>query len=180
MPKLFSTETLTRDMIYFCSASDFFSNFPAAWKNVSTRVYKLETKMSYQETDNPSYDAYIRGDLDKAIELIKKSKEKDYPVYESLRKRGVNVYRCRPVLLPLSDYLNWEFECYKENSKQGELIFLSEGLDIYKTHALHDFMLFDDKVALVHNYDENGLIQGGWMTTDSNKIASFKTLLNIL
>lgn len=176
MPNYVSTIEIVEEMSYFSSASDFFSNFHEAWRDVKNHVFKLETRQSYREPGNPSYDELEKGNFVKAVELIEESKKEDIKLYLSLKDRNVKFYRCRPISFPISDYLQWELECYKFNSLHGENIFISKTNEIYQNYALHDFMVFDDTLAFVHDYNHQGEIIGGWKSTNRNIIDNLSIL----
>lgn len=181
MPDLHSTRDIIANAEYFKTPDSFFGNFPDLWKCVKKCVRKLETRQIYKESGNPSYEAFFAGNFPKSLSLLEESREEDVPLYDSLRRRGVDFIWCRPVLYPFSDYLKWEFECYKFNEKWGEQIFISRDSDLYRQYALHDFMTFDEDRALVHDYDPGGEIQGGWMVRDPqlvrNLVNLFATIL---
>lgn len=173
------THDLVERSQYFDSPDRFFANFPAAWHGVAERVLKLETRQEYCELGNPSYEALQQGDWNEAIRLIPEFRAQDADLYESLKKRGVEFIRARPIALPLSQYLRWEFETYKESIKMGEHIFCCDAEtteDLFREFASHDFMVFDGVIALIHDYDECGLIQGGWAITDPHDVLSLAIL----
>jgi hypothetical protein len=178
MLNLVSTHKLIENLVYYRNASDFFSNFPSAWKKVEKQVLKLETRQVYREPGNISFDSLEKGDFNEAVNLISEARKGDIELYQSLAAREVIFTRCRPIELPLSDYLKWEIECYKFNIKYGEQIYVSEKNEIYEQYALHDFMVFDSEVAFIHDYNEKGEIRGGWMTTDKNVISNLTKLFS--
>ena len=108
-----------------------------------------------------------------AISKIPAARECDLELYSDLAARGVDFVRCRPIKFPLSDYLKWELECYKFNADHGERIYIGTGdklIHIYEEFVLHDFMVFDQRLAFIHDYDESGEIRGGWTTTETEAI----------
>jgi hypothetical protein len=147
---------------YFNSPELFFGNFSDAWRKVSCQALKLETRQSYIERGNKSFEALDRGDIDGAMKLMEEDREADSQLYKSLHVRGVDFIRCRPVVYPLTAYLKWEAASYKINARYGEKIYISQYGSLYRTTALHDFMIFDRSIAFVHDYDEFGEIRGGW------------------
>jgi len=93
-----------------------------------------------------------------------KSRAVDDELYESLRKRGIDFIRCRPVAFPLTAYMKWAMHAYEHNSRRGERIFWCNEIvlrEFFQNTAQHDFMVFDTRVAFVHDYDETGVIKGG-------------------
>lgn len=181
MNNIVSTTEIIKTAEYFSTHEKFFSNFPKAWSELKNTVYKLETKQVYDETGNISYDTLLKDGLSASIDLIPEVRECDLPLYKELNLKNISFLRCRPVELPLTLYLKWEFECYVINWNYGESIFCldyTDNYDLFNLYAHHDFMIFDESVAFVHNYDENGLIKGGWKIETKELINSLKLLFN--
>lgn len=174
-----ATSDLVADCTYFDGASSFFANFGAVWRDTKYQVLKLETRQEYQQPDNESYVAFTRGDLRRSMQLLDESVAGDRELYASLRDRGVDFIRCRPISKPMSPYLAWEMQHYEFNSREGERIYccdLNHVGNIFDQRAKHDFMVFDSSVAVIHNYDSSGGIAGGWMTRDEEKISILQSL----
>lgn len=172
-------QALTSRGEYRDTPEAFFAGFRNAWELVRGQALKLETRQAYEEPDNPSWRALAAGDWGRALDLIEESRQVDDSLYADLRSRGIDFIRCRPLEFPPSDYLRWEFRIYERNARQGERIFcLNRAIlaEFFETVATHDFMVFDTRLACVHDYDAKGLIQGGWWLDDP---ASIRTLIMI-
>lgn len=179
MSKAVSTSDLVRKARRLQDAEAFFALFPSAWRSLRREVWKLETRQVYQEPGNPSWELLVEGDLAGALALIPSVRQVDVDLYNSLAERGVEFLRCRPVQLPLTSYLEWELGCYDFNAKHGEKIFFvdrNESSELFDSYALHDFLIFDDHLALVHDYDDKGLIRGGWEITAAEDIKRLREL----
>ncbi|GAA5578332.1 hypothetical protein JFY64_02485 [Porphyromonas gingivalis] len=160
-----STSEIIKGYSYIASPDLFFENFQKAWKNLRSTVLKLETRQVYSEEGNESYRTLMTKGIEKAIELIPSSRSSDIELYTKLRKENIDFIRCRPIQLPLSKYLAWELECYVFNASHGEKIYCLDygtNRDIFIQQAQHDFMVFDNTLAFIHDYDLDGRIQGGW------------------
>lgn len=173
-----STKRIIRDSDYFDSPQLFFKNFAEAYRIVESEISKLETRQVYDETGNQSYDLLIAGEVSESLNLIPKIREVDHQLFKKLSLKNVSFKRCRPIILPLSNYLKWEIYCYFENEKMGEEI---KFLDFHSNSELfnrakHDFMIFDSKIAFIHNYNEEGRIVGGWVTRRKRLISELKHL----
>jgi hypothetical protein len=176
---LISTTAIVSGAGYSADPKAFFAQFRPAWTEVRSQVLKLETRQSYQQPGNPSYDALVAGDLGRAIELIPASVEGDKALYASLRERRVDFVRCRPVAYPFTPYLVWEMRHYEFNAREGERIFCCELLEneqLFADYAQHDFIVFDDSVAFVHDYDDMGGIRGGWTVSRLDHISELQRL----
>ena len=183
MKYLATTTELSESAEFFDSAATFFGNFGKAFESVRCQILKVETRQSYIEPDNPSYEALASGDWGLSMQLLEAAREVDRPLYDDLRNRGVDFLRCRPIKYPLTQYLKWEFNVYEYNSKHCERIFCCnyDAVDTLFTENIgHDFMVFDSRIAFIHNYDENGLNKGGWMVTELESILSLQKLFVFL
>lgn len=177
--ELVSIQTLISQGDYRATPDKFFAGFRNAWETVRCQALKLETRQVYIEPDNPSWLALTAGDWDGALKALEKSRQVDDGLYSDLRQRGIDFVRCRPIVFPPTDYLRWEYQVYKRNAEQGERIFcLNRAIlaELFDTVATHDFMVFDTRLACVHDYDAEGLIQGGWWLDDP---AAIKALVAI-
>lgn len=147
---------------------EFGNAFAESWRGVNARLYKLEAWQTYQEPDTKSLRAYENGEIEKVEQLIEEEAEADRFVYEDVRKNGTPFIRLRLVKLPLSKYLEWEFWNYQVRQRLGETIMVIDQTSDPMTlpnSSFFDFLLFDDSVALVHDYGRDGLQVGGWLVT---------------
>lgn len=180
---LLSTKEISENSKYFDSPESFFANFDKPWKTVLFQVLKVETKQSYDESGDPSFEILKEGDLERAIKLLKELPEDGPEINERIKKENIDFIRCRPVMLPLTDYLKWEFESYKISVTQSQRIFCvlqEDAKGIFDKLAMHDFMVFDRDIAFIHNYDENGLIRGGWLIDNPDHINNLIFIFSLI
>lgn len=188
MNTLSSTSNIVENITYFKTPTSFFANFPMAFDLTRSQILKIETRQSYIENENKSYQEMRKGSFERSLELLEASRKDDKDIYDSLKSRGIDFIRCRPIKYPLSDYIKWELHVYDYNSIYGERIFCCNYevvKEILKNNILHDFMVFDSRLALIHNYDSDGEIRGGWITYNIDHIIElqkmfifFKSLCN--
>ena len=177
------TDDLIHSGRYAGSPQDFFSGFGAAYDAVRGQILKYEGRQEYNEPGNVSFDAFAKGDIDRAVALIRESKKDDEPIYQKLAEQRVEIVRLRSVKKPLSKYLIWEIENYKISEELGERIFffnhdqLSEFL---AANVHHDFMIFDARFAYMHDYGEDGTLKGGWRFDDVSSISALLSLFAFL
>lgn len=162
------------------SLDEFSSEFSEAWTQIKSRFLKLECWQRYQELGaNESQEAYNRGDIARAQELLKKEAEADRPLYEDIGRQGVDYARIRLVQRPLTSYMQYELLAYKIRAQMGENIEVVEyDPDVeLPNDDYFDFLLFDRHTALIHDYGsgEVGLQSGGWVTHDSDVIAMLES-----
>jgi hypothetical protein len=179
MSDLVDVSSLIGKSRYVESPDKFFRGFHPAWREVKCQVLKMETRQVYVEPGNKSYDLMVFGKKRESLRMMRRSLAADDILYKSLAKRGVDFIRCRPAKRPFSDYLKWELQTYRITSLKGERIFICDyekNKTFFTRHATHDFMVFDNKVAFVHDYDELGLIRGGWVVKDASAILGLQSL----
>ena len=145
---------------------EFGSIFEFLWGKVEFRFFKLERLQAYQEPDDQSYQAFMRGDMNAAVKYLEERIAAQAPLYESMVKRGFEFVRVRAVELPISHYLHYEFKAYKISARYGEKILIVEltpGKSQPEFFQSSDYLLFDSLAVLIHRYDANGLLLGGWL-----------------
>jgi hypothetical protein len=178
-----STSTIASDYGYIDDASTFFSEFSESWKSVKSQVLKLEQRQTYVERGNVSLELFLEGKVGESIALIPEIRSGDLDLYKNLQSRKVDFFRCRPVQLPLSEYLKWEFECYHFNIKYGEKIYCLDW-NVFQNHfdeiIQHDFMVFDHSLAFIHDYDDRGEIQGGWVISKPAHITNLIAVYSLV
>lgn len=183
MSKLLSTTEMVMNMDYHNTPYSFFGLFQEAWKSVEHQVIKLETKQSYVEKDNASWSKILERKYNEAISLLYKERIVDVDLYFSLLDKNIDFIRCRPIILPITEYLKWEIHCYKFNSIFKEKIyflFRDSETAIFDEIANHDFMVFDRKIAFIHDYNNDGEILGGWSTTDVTLINNLIMIFSLI
>lgn len=162
---------------------EFFREFQSEWDKLKFRFFKLERQQAYQEPDDPSYQAFARGDLSEAIRLVRERIREQKPLYEVARQKGIDIIRVRVVERPLSDYLQYEFEAYKVSQEYGEQVRLVMASALANDAALaraSDFLLFDHAPALIHDYDPNGLLCDGWIVRSISACHAYEQIANRL
>ena len=143
----------------YLAPADFRSQFRASWDAAEVRYLKVERRQAYNQTGDPSYEAFVRGDYGKAAELLREALMQQESMYRAAQDKGLKLVRLRLTELPLSDYLRYyEFPSYLISQDElGEEIFVGtvqpEGrLD----DLLPDCIIFDSTVMYVNTYDGCG------------------------
>ena len=128
-----------------------------AWKKAERSVFRLEAIPVYKvPEDLILFEKWKQGRL----ELDARSKE----WLKNLKKtsqRGVKIQRVRVVPLPLSDYIRYEIDFWKNSVKCGEEILSLKSKDYGKIiknldFTPKDFWMFDDKALIIFLYDSRG------------------------
>lgn len=168
---------------YACQRLDeggWRSSFRKLWPTLTQRYFMFEGRQAYAQPGDPSYEAFIRGDLAEAARQLASAIAAQEGLYSALFRKGVDFVRVRAVELPLSPYLrDYEFPAYRISSQYGERILilrLSETEPSSQFFAASDFLLFDSSAALVHDYDPTGLLRGGWLCRNAEYCAQLYAL----
>jgi hypothetical protein len=147
-------------------SAGFYAAFERHWVGLRSRFFKLEPLQAYQEPDNPSFLDFRRGDSASAAAKLEEVVCQNSRYHTDACRRGVTMTRVRLVELPLSDYLRWEFQSYRVSARYGERILVLDLTGAPRSGPLWnsgDFVLFDCSAVLVHRYDPDGFLRGGWL-----------------
>jgi hypothetical protein len=151
------------------------------WNEMSQEWFKLEVLQDYTpEDDGPSLQAWLKGDKAKSIELLKSDDDPEF-TRDCRHKisQGVNLLRLHIIEEPLTKYLEWEIEHYKQISipRRGEQVFV-----VHKTDASDlmlpagDLIIFDNRRAILNKYDPKGLMIEETFYDESDDISDFLML----
>jgi len=157
---------------------DWIKTWEELWPTLKSQYFMLETLQEYSEVDNPAYVSFLEGDFDKSKELMAKSIGNYKESYNSLFKKGADFIRVHIVKMPLSSYLkDFELQSYKISTTYGERILIADIKEIGEdVNNISDFLLFNGKIAMVHDYDDKGLLIGGWLVKDKGYCKKLKEL----
>lgn len=146
--------------------------FDHAWSKLERRFFKLETLQEYDETGVPIYEAWRCGDLDDVRRLasLQAREEADDPV-----EQRIQLIRVRLLRLPVSDYVRFENEVYECLAEIGHTILGIEEsrLPSDLQGPLLDFLLFDEALVFVHDYDSSGVRRGSWAIDTSDAVRAY-------
>ena len=135
--------------------------FDQYWNGLVNEWFKLEVFQDYfGEDDGPSLRAWLAGDKQKSIELMHESADKTWIADCQHKVRsGVRLIRVHIVERPLTPYLEWELEYYKQINESlcGENVYLVDKPDTASLDIpAGDMIVFDNKVAAINHYDSSG------------------------
>ncbi|WKZ57688.1 MAG: hypothetical protein QY326_03215 [Bdellovibrionota bacterium] len=78
--------------------------------------------------------------------------------------------------LPLTPYLNWEFLTYQVTARFGQRILVTDITNDAPSSQIakeSDFLIFDNKAVLAHDYSRDGLLQGAWLIEDPQAVERY-------
>lgn len=156
---------------------EFGERFEREWERLTSRFFKFERLQEYRVPDDPSFQAFERGDLEEARRRDRENILAQKPLYDAAHAKGVILVRVRVVELPLSDYLRlYELPSYRVSAACGEEIRITRAdqhQELLTTTRLSDFIAFDDRVVLVNKYDEGAAPDGAWLVEQPQLVKRF-------
>ena len=130
------------------------------WQGMTKEWFKVEVLQDYSGEDaGESLDAWMAGDKERSIQLMKAWTPEWANECRAKVEQGVKLTRIHVVDYPLSDYVQWEIEVYKNRNipMGGEDVYLLDRKDISGIDLpAGDLMIFDKKYVVVNEYDDNG------------------------
>jgi hypothetical protein len=130
------------------------------WQAMNQEWFKVEVLQDYTGEDKgESLDAWTAGDKQQSIQLMHEWTPEWANECKKKVSRGVTLTRIHIVDYPLSDYLQWEIEVYKNrNIPLGkEVVYLLDRSDIADVWLpAGDMMIFDQANVVIGNYDQTG------------------------
>lgn len=98
---------------------DFDANL---WRVDGADSWKLERMQRYSEEGFPSWEAFMAGDWNAALQLYEKERSGIAAFYEEFRRHQSCLYRVRVVAEPVTPYVQWEMHCLRLRAECGEKI----------------------------------------------------------
>lgn len=98
---------------------DFEANL---WQVDGADSWKLERMQSYTEAGFPSWEAFMSGDWNSALQLYEMDRSGIAAFHEEFRRHHSSLYRIRVVEEPLTPYVQWEMHCLRLRAECGERI----------------------------------------------------------
>jgi hypothetical protein len=145
--------------------------------------WKLERRQTFVEEGSQSYDAFARGDWDEALRLIRERRDKLREYHEGVAARGVGIRRVRVVEQPISPYLMWELNSFRQRRELGELIRVvgpDHIADLERNAPLPEVVGLDGTVAYEVIYNAEGETEGALRTTDESQIEHWRGVFDRL
>jgi len=100
---------------------EYFADFDKQfWSTEGRNCWKVERRQTFVEQGSTSYDAFIRGDWPRALELLDERRPNIQEYYSRAASHGIRIYRVRVVEEPISAYLIWQLNSLRQRSELGE------------------------------------------------------------
>lgn len=82
-------------------------------------IWKLERSQTFQEMDDPSWEAFRSGDWQRALDLLEQDREAVRTEARRNRRQGLKIKRVRVVEHPLTAYVQWELYALRMLAEAG-------------------------------------------------------------
>jgi len=144
-----------------------FENLFTAFQKIAFRWERLE---SYRVNSEVEYFEYY---IHKGVCLADDCSNDWIKVVENANRQGKAIQRVRLLPEEIGDYLRFEIDCgYIYSAEQGEKIyFIPQNIaNSLKNIPDYDFWLFDDKILVKMNYDNEGNFLGAEKIKNEHEI----------
>lgn len=162
------------------SSSEFRERFLKEWHRSIARFLKVERRQEYAEPNDPSYQAFARGNFAEAHRLVAERIREQESFYRPARAKGVDLVRVRIVDDPLSSYLrDYELPSYVVSAQLGERIVVTRAGEVKQVldrFRVPDFLLFDARCVLVNNYNEAGAPDGALLVDEPALVDEYRSV----
>lgn len=169
---LMSNVSRLKERAEYLDLTDFCDRYFDCEKVVKSRSFKLERTQVFDEPKNPSYVAYSDGNHDLAWELLHDCMDDYHAAFETFAfQNSISSMRVRAVEFPLSDYLKWELKAYEYIAWYGQSVAIFDLTKVPRDDPRWrsiDFNLFDKSDLFVQDYSTEGVLLGGWHSTNSS------------
>jgi hypothetical protein len=153
---------------------DFNANL---WRVDGADSWKLERMQSYSEVGFPSWEAFMAGDWNAALQLYEEERPGITAFYEEFRRHRSCLYRVRVVAEPVTPYVQWELHCLKMRAECGEKIRVvsPSAISVHEaTGALPELISLCGVVLYHMTYDDREQPDGAFRFSDPELIARYE------
>ncbi len=181
MPEPLSPSDLAGERL---SLADYKADFRAVeWTIGGQESWKLERRQYFREPGFGSWEAFARGDWDRALELSEGRRASVAEFQAKVSDFGIELYRLRVVEEPISPYLQWELHGLKLRAECGELIRVATADLVREFEAeaeLPELITLGPSVLYQILYDDDGELAGAVKITDPKVVARATELTRYL
>jgi hypothetical protein len=104
----------------FLSQADYKADFRAVYSTIAgQKLWKLERRQHFREPGVEDWEAFARGDWERALELIEEDRHSTTDLQAKAIHLGISQYRVRVVEQPICPYLQWELHALKVRAERG-------------------------------------------------------------
>ncbi|PSK89365.1 hypothetical protein CLV63_1261 [Murinocardiopsis flavida] len=139
--------------------------------------WKFERRQDFTEKDNPSWDAFVRGDWETSLRLIEDDREAVLRANEQDALHRSFFHRARIVEKPLTPYVQWSLHSFRMQAECGQRIRIV-GADALaasdRDSVLPEVVVLGGRTLYRVLYDEVGAPYGAVRYTDPEIIGNWE------
>ncbi|MEK8170728.1 DUF6879 family protein [Streptomyces sp. M19] len=126
--------------------------------------WKLERSQHFQEPGDASWDAFRRGDWDKALQLMESRRPALFKAVQDEEGRGNPFRRVRVVEEPLTPYMQWELNTLRVQAQSGRsvrVVHADKLTALEESQPLPEIVVLGGQVLYEVRYTPDGTLEGG-------------------
>ncbi|MDD3341454.1 MAG: hypothetical protein PHN72_04635 [Bacilli bacterium] len=152
----------------YLTVEEFQKQFDTLWDTLKYSFKKFECLQYYEEGEQCPLLDLQQNDIETFSKKLNKIRKTESPFYKEALKKGVQLERLHIIEFPISQYIEYEYYTYYITSSLGENIYFKNSKEIINKN-MKDFIIFDSTNVLIHDYDQNGNLQGAWWLSEEHQ-----------
>lgn len=158
--------------------ADYPRLFESLWDRLERRFFKLERAQVYSEPGDPSYEAFLRGDLHEVERYFEERIRGELRFLNDIVRKNLSYTRVRAVERPLTNYLLYEFKTYRVSARYGQRILVTDITEAgnQRLYQACDFMVFDSFAVVTLEYNARGEFQAAVLIEEPASIEKYQRL----
>ncbi|RBM20269.1 hypothetical protein DEH69_08670 [Streptomyces sp. PT12] len=145
--------------------------------------WKLERNQDFDESGNPGYDAFRRGEWDEALSFAKAQEPALREAAARNRERGTVMRRVRIVEEPLSPYVQWELHFLRVRARSGSPVRVLTSDQVGRSESdgpLPELVSLGGQVLYHILYSDAGIAEGAVRFVDPPLIREWERFIAAL
>ncbi|MGI5492531.1 DUF6879 family protein [Microtetraspora malaysiensis] len=158
---------------------EYQAEFAEVYASVTEPALKLERAQHFDEEDFPSWVAFLEGDWNRSLALLRETRDALVDYYRS----HAEFRRVRIAESPLTPYMRWEMNAFVERVAAGEWIRVlpaAEVADLERCGPLPELVILRPDRMYEVLYDAGGVHTGARRITDPEVVAYARGVVSSL
>jgi hypothetical protein len=158
------------DMDLDAYQADFEKKF---WMTTAPGFWKLERQQYFKEPGHKSWQAFARGDWQKALHIVEAGRSAMRDYYRKVEASGFATRRVRVVEEPIIPYLQWEMQILRMRDEYGGTVRIVTGgqaADFEHTAPLPEIYTLGTTVMYQAVYDDEGVLESARRYVDRDLV----------
>ncbi|GAA2574936.1 hypothetical protein GCM10010435_58410 [Winogradskya consettensis] len=143
---------------------EYIADFTVVSADLAGDIWKSERAQHFREPGNKSWEAFVAGRWDEALEIAEADLPKLEAYFADLAQRRSRFFRVRAVESPVSEYLRWELHVLRVRAQAGERIRIADPAVTDLTEAKYgtvpELLILGDAAGYVVDYGGDGAPRG--------------------